>query len=199
MAFLPRVLTRNQNQLTGDNYEICNTPHRRPDQHCNRNIRLRRRFRLNQTSQDHKNDRGLQKWHCLGQKTKSCLQADAHNLTDDDRYDAARELAYAGQYENAMKILEVAENQNDPRILNYKGFTNRKLGNVDLAMAFYNQAITANPDYILARSYMGQGMVSLGDNAGARNQLAEIKARGGQDTWAYASLAKALNGETSDW
>lgn len=132
-------------------------------------------------------------------KTKSCLQADAHNLTDDDRYQAARELAFAGRYQNAMKILNVASNQNDPRILNYKGFTNRKLGNVDLMMAFFNQAITANPDYNLARSYMGQGMVALGDNAGARHQLAEIEARGGQDTWAYASLAKALNSQNSDW
>ncbi|MGR3659917.1 MAG: hypothetical protein ACU0CA_01845, partial [Paracoccaceae bacterium] len=28
-------------------------------------------------------------------KSQSCVQSDAHNLTDDDRYHAARELAYA--------------------------------------------------------------------------------------------------------
>lgn len=132
-------------------------------------------------------------------KSQKCVQSDAHNLTDDDRYKAARELAYAGQYNNAMKVLNTAKNQNDPRILNYKGFTNRKLGNVDLAMTFYQKAISENPDYILARSYMGQGLVAQGDLAGALAQLKEIKTRGGQDTWAYASLEKALLGESSDW
>ena len=132
-------------------------------------------------------------------KTKACLTVEGGLMTDDDIYTAARELAYDGQYDNALKVLDVAENQNDPRILNYKGFANRKAGRVETGMVFYQAALKIDPDYILARSYMGQALIADGDTVGAKAQLVEIVARGGQDTWAYASLQKALNGEATDW
>ncbi len=132
-------------------------------------------------------------------RTKRCVTPRSGMLSDDEIYRAARELAYDGQYENALKVLEVAENRNDPRILNYKGFANRKAGNVELGMSFYQAALTLDPDYILARSYMGQALISEGDLVGARAQLKEIETRGGRDTWAYASLDKALRGEATNW
>ncbi|MGH1423183.1 MAG: hypothetical protein ACRBBU_00525 [Pseudooceanicola sp.] len=127
-------------------------------------------------------------------KTKKCVKADASILNDDMRYLAARELAYGERYESAMAALDAAENQNDPRILNYRGFVNRKLGNMDKAMASYRDAIAADPDYILARSYMGQGLIEQGDLVGALAQLHEIENRGGRETWAYAALDQALRG-----
>jgi tetratricopeptide (TPR) repeat protein len=132
-------------------------------------------------------------------KTKSCIQVQGGLISDDEIYKAAREMAYDGQYENALKVLDQAENQNDPRILNYKGFANRKAGRVDEGMEYYQAALRIDPDYILARSYMGQALISEGDTAGAQAQLAEIAARGGQETWAYGALEKALNGQASDW
>lgn len=130
---------------------------------------------------------------------KKCLDVQGSLMTDDDIYTAARELAYDGQYDNALKVLAVAANQNDPRILNYKGFANRKAGRVAEGMAFYQAALTIDPNYILARSYMGQGLIADGDIAGAQAQLTEISARGGEGTWAYISLEKALNGEATTW
>ena len=124
-------------------------------------------------------------------------QRGAHS--DDDLYLAARELAYDGQYETALNVLDIAENQNDPRILNYKGFANRKAGRVETGMKFYQAALEIDPDYILARSYMGQALIADGDIAGAKVQLAEIETRGGRESWAYASLEKALGGQSSDW
>lgn len=132
-------------------------------------------------------------------KTKTCLDSKADLFDDTNRYEAAREMAYAGQYRDALTVLASAENPSDPRILNYKGFVNRKLGNSQVAMAYYAEALAINPDYILARSYMGQGLVAEGDFVGARNQLVEIRARGGEGTWAEASLEKALMGQVSDW
>lgn len=132
-------------------------------------------------------------------ETKTCVNARSGQFSDDDLYAAARELAYDGQYDNALKVLDVAENQNDPRVLNYRGFANRKAGNVELGMVYYQAALTVDPDYILARSYMGQALISEGDLVGARAQLAEIETRGGKETWAYASLDKALRGEATDW
>ena len=54
-------------------------------------------------------------------KKKECVKADQSGFNDDDLYKAAREFAYAEQYGNAIHVLELAQNQNDPRILNYLG------------------------------------------------------------------------------
>ncbi|WP_085308438.1 tetratricopeptide repeat protein [Planktotalea arctica] len=132
-------------------------------------------------------------------QSKKCLAVESHNFSDDQLYLAAREMAYAGQYQNALHVLDSAQNQNDPRILNYRGFTNRKLGNHAVAMQFYEAALSINPDYILARSYMGQGLLAHGDAIGARAQLAEIRTRGGRNTWSYTALALALRGVPSNY
>ncbi|MCU0825826.1 MAG: hypothetical protein MUE52_00095 [Tabrizicola sp.] len=133
------------------------------------------------------------------EKTGACVAPEQGAMTDDALYEAARELAYDGQYENALKVLAVAENPNDPRILNYKGFANRKAGRIAEGMAYYQAALAIDPNYILARSYMGQALVAEGDFLAARDQLLEIEARGGRETWAYAALEKALLGEETTW
>ena len=146
-----------------------------------------------QTTQDCENG---QIWD---EKKSECVNPQSGALSDDELYNAARELAYDGQYDNALKVLDVAENQNDPRILNYRGFANRKAGRIEEGMTYYQAALKIDPDYILARSYMGQALISDGDIDGAALQLAEIKARGGEATWAYAALEQALGGKSTDW
>lgn len=133
------------------------------------------------------------------EKTQACLKVQGGLLTDDQIYAAAREMAYDGQHDNALMVLGFAANQNDPRILNYKGFAHRKAGRLDEGMAYYQAALRLDPDFILARSYMGQGLIADGDLDGAKEQLSEIAARGGAGTWAYAALDMALAGESSDW
>jgi tetratricopeptide (TPR) repeat protein len=128
-----------------------------------------------------------------------CVKPQQGAMSDDALFKAARELAYDGQYENALNVLAVAGDPNDPRILNYKGFANRKAGRMAKGMAYYQAALAVDPDYILARSYMGQALVSEGDFLGARDQLLEIEARGGRETWAYAALEQALLGEETTW
>lgn len=120
-----------------------------------------------------------------------CVKPNKSNFTEDQLYDAVRELAYAGQYVNAQGILRVMD-QDDDRVLTYWGFTYRKMGELELANAFYENAITTNPDNILARSYMGQGFVSEGKTELAIEQWREIKARGGEGSWAEASLREAI-------
>lgn len=127
-------------------------------------------------------------------KKKECVKADQSGFNDDDLYKAAREFAYAGQYENAIRVLQLASNQNDPRILNYLGYSNRKAGRMELGMSFYKKALQADENYILARSYMGQALIEQGDVNAAKVQLVEIRDRGGENTWAYRSLLQALNG-----
>ncbi len=121
-----------------------------------------------------------------------CVKPNKTNFTDDQLYDAVRELAYDGQFENAQDVLQVMSDQNDDRVLTYWGFTYRKMGNLELANVFYQKAIDSNPDNILARSYMGQGYVADGRTDLAILQWREIKERGGEGTWAETSLRDAI-------
>jgi tetratricopeptide (TPR) repeat protein len=141
------------------------------------------------TSETTANCKGVKVWD---KKTKTCVNPQGTSLDDGTLYDAVRELAYAGRYQDAQGVLRVMSDQKDDRVLTYWGFTHRKMGNGDLARIYYQDAIRQNPDNILARSYMGQGFIEDGDTGSAIAQWYEIKARGGEGTWAEASLRTAI-------
>lgn len=139
-----------------------------------------------------------EKGYVYDRKGKECVQAESH-LDTDMLYETVRELAYAGRYSDAQVVLAVMPQQDD-RTLTYLGFTSRKMGRADLAMAYYTQALEANPGNILARSYMGQGLVEAGKVADALAQLRAIRSHGGSGTWAEAALRKAIaTGQTFNY
>lgn len=126
----------------------------------------------------------------------ACVNPQQSSLDDDELYQAARELAYAGRYTDTLDVLAAMTDPQDDRVLTYKGFAHRKMGDVELGMAYYRQAIAANPDNLLARSYMGQGLAEAGDMVAARAELTEIRARGGRGSWPELSLRMAIeNGQ----
>ncbi|WP_299481864.1 hypothetical protein [uncultured Roseibium sp.] len=125
-------------------------------------------------------------------KTKKCVELDAHLFNDADRYRAARELAYAGRYVAAGLALDAMTDQTDTVVLTYRGFIARKSGDWAAAEAFYGLALAANPDNLFARSYLGMGLVDQGDPGAARVQLAEIRARGGRETWPERALLMSI-------
>lgn len=126
-----------------------------------------------------------------------CVKPNKTNFTDDELYDAARELAYDGQFENAQTVLSEMSDQRDDRVLTYWGFTHRKMGEIAQANLYYEQAIALNPDNLLARSYMAQGFVADGKTDLALAQWREIRARGGEGSWAEVSLRNALRTGTT--
>ncbi|AHD00650.1 tetratricopeptide repeat protein [Leisingera methylohalidivorans] len=123
---------------------------------------------------------------------KRCVRPKKSSLNQQGLMDAARELAYAGRQQDAQAVLSAMPDQQDSLVLTYWGFTHRKLGNLELAQAYYDQALKRNPNNILARSYMGQGLVEQGKYGAALIQWKEIRARGGNGSWAEASLRNAL-------
>lgn len=124
---------------------------------------------------------------------RKCVRPDkTSHLDSDTLYKAVRELAYAGRYDDAITVMDQMPDQQSDRVLTYRGFTARKLGKLELANMYYQDAIDTNPDNIMARSYMGQGLVESGDKVAAMVQLREIRARGGIGTWSEVSLARAL-------
>ncbi len=134
---------------------------------------------------------GTQVWD---EKTETCVDAKESSLNDADRYDAVRELAYAGALERARGILDSFDNPSDDGRLTYLGFVTRKMGDLEGGMAYYQAALAQNPDNLLARSYLGQAYLIQGDAMAARDQLREIRARGGRETWAARSLELTLRG-----
>ena len=127
-------------------------------------------------------------------KSNRCVDAKRSDLGDDVLFDGARELAYAGQYENAIKVLGAMKEQKSARVLNYLGYANRKAGRMEVGMQYYRRALQADENYILARSYMGQALVEQGKIEEAKVQLIEIRDRGGENTWAYRALLQSLGG-----
>jgi len=125
-------------------------------------------------------------------KRKCVKTKKSSEYTDDDIYLAGRALAYDEKYADAIDILQFAKNKNDPRILNFLGYSTRKAGNVHKGLRYYEAAITADPDYTLARSYMGEAFITLGKLEAARHQLKEIEARCGRFCREYRILDKAI-------
>lgn len=113
-------------------------------------------------------------------------------LSDDQLYDAAREFAYAGQFGHAQTALRTMSDPADDRVLTYMGFTTRAMGDMAGGMAYYQAALLANPDNLLARSYMGQAHVLQGDIEAAMTQLIEIENRGGAGGWPQLALLEAI-------
>ena len=135
---------------------------------------------------------GTQVWD---EKTETCVDAQQDSsLSDDDRYNAVRELAYAGQLDRALDILDTFSDPQDDRRLTYMGFVTRKMGDMDGGMAWYQAALDQNPDNLLARSYMGQAYLIQGNEMAAKDQLREIRVRGGRETWPERALDLALRG-----
>ncbi len=126
-------------------------------------------------------------------RKKRCVRVKKSSALDDDNiYEVARDLAYHKRYDEAINVLNLAENQNDPRILNYLGYSNRKLGRVEKGLTFYRAALKADPDYTLVMEYMGEAFLQLGQVNKAREQLAEIEKRCGVDCREYALLDEQI-------
>ncbi len=126
------------------------------------------------------------------EKTKTCIKADDSSLIDDQRFGAARELAYAGRYDEVLAMLGTMTEGDSARVMTYRGFALRKSGRVEQGIAAYEQAIAIDPANILARSYYGQLLVEMNELDLARTQLARIRSVGGTGTWAETSLSTAI-------
>jgi hypothetical protein len=132
-----------------------------------------------------------------GKKAWVCKKKTAELLTDEDLYEQGALLAKEGHYDWALEVLTSIENQNDPKVLNYIGYSHRKAGRIETGVAFYRKALTINPDFVLAREYLGEGYVAAGRIDLAKVELDEIGKRCGIGCEEYKALsdviAKAVN------
>jgi tetratricopeptide (TPR) repeat protein len=125
-------------------------------------------------------------------KTKKCVKVSYGILPDEELYQAGSALAQAGEYEWALTVLAAIRNQNDPRVLNYTGYSLRKSGRLDEGIGYYRRALAINPNFVLAREYLGEGYVAAGRIDLAKVELNEIAWRCGTTCEEYQALAEHI-------
>jgi tetratricopeptide (TPR) repeat protein len=109
------------------------------------------------------------------QKAKALYNQGIHDVKKADKFQvSASQLKDAGKkdraqrdaqelYSSALGKFQQAA-QNDPQMpeaWNYVGYTSRKLGNYDAALAAYGQALTLKPGYPDALEYRGEAFLGL--------------------------------------
>jgi tetratricopeptide (TPR) repeat protein len=126
-------------------------------------------------------------------KTHKCLPQHSGVLPDGQLADYAYALAKAERFEDALEILDLSQNPNTPKGLNYRGYVTRKLGRIDEGVGYYLKSVALDPNYAQVREYLGEAYVIQGKFDLAKEQLAKIKTIcGANDCEEYEELQKAL-------
>jgi tetratricopeptide (TPR) repeat protein len=126
-------------------------------------------------------------------KTHKCLERHSGVLPDAELTEYAYSLAKADRYQEAIDVLDMLDNPNTPRALNYRGYATRKLGRTDEGIGYYLKSVALDPKYAQVREYLGEAYVIEGKFELAKDQLATIeKLCGSKDCENYEDLADAL-------
>ena len=125
-------------------------------------------------------------------RRNGCVPMRRGEIDDETLYGQGARLAVDGRYEDAIAILSLIERQDDARVLNYLGFSNRKLGNLEVGLDYYHRAISADPKYTLVREYLGEAYIQLGRVDLAKDQLKVIEGLCGTTCEPYRDLAEEL-------
>jgi tetratricopeptide (TPR) repeat protein len=108
-------------------------------------------------------------------------------------YIAAVKLAESEKYEEALAAFKALDKPEDPRVLNWIGFSLRKSGKVAEAMPYYEKALRIAPEFTPAYEYIGEAYLQLKNVEKAKEQLATIeKLCGNQTCEEYVDLSAAI-------
>lgn len=88
-------------------------------------------------------------------------------------YAQAAKLVEAGDYADAIALLRktVAKDAKNADAYNLLGYSHRKLGDVDTALAHYGKALALEPEHRGANEYLGELYLELGRLDAARERL----------------------------
>jgi tetratricopeptide (TPR) repeat protein len=126
-------------------------------------------------------------------KKHKCVAKQSGVLPDPDLTEYAYALAKADRYREAIDMLDLLENPNTPRALNYRGYATRKLGYIEEGIGYYLKSVALDPNYAQVREYLGEAYVLEGKIDLAKDQLTTIeKICGSQACEEYEGLSAAL-------
>jgi tetratricopeptide (TPR) repeat protein len=126
-------------------------------------------------------------------KTHKCLPQHSGVLPDDQLADYAYALAKAERYQDAIEVLDLSQDPNTPKALNYRGYATRKLGRTEEGIGYYLRSVALDPNYAQVREYLGEAYVIQGKLDLAKDQLTAIKAICGSNSCdEYDDLERAI-------
>jgi Flp pilus assembly protein TadD len=125
-------------------------------------------------------------------KHHKCLIRHSGVMPDPDLTEYAYALAKADRYQEAIDVLDLLDNPNTPRALNYRGYATRKLGRTDEGIRYYLKSVALDPSYPQVREYLGEAYIIEGKYDLAKQQLSTIETLCGRDCEYYEDLADAL-------
>jgi len=138
--------------------------------------------------------------YIFSRKKRKCVRKYSELFSDSDLKVQGWTLAYAGNYQAAIDMFNMVANKKDEEALNGLGYSHRKSGQFTKGISFYKLALKINPNYVLAREYLGEGFVASGRIDLAKTQLSEIKNRCGTSCLEYVKLAQVIKtGSSSNW
>lgn len=123
---------------------------------------------------------------------RKCEPAVKGALPDDAVTQYAYALAKAQRYDEALAMLDLLDDPNTARALNYRGYATRKLGRTEEGIGYYLESVKRDPHYAQVREYLGEAYVVQGKVELAREQLDAIKAICGTGCEEYEDLAEAI-------
>ncbi len=133
------------------------------------------------------------KWSGEGTaKAQACVTLAAGVMGDDELYEQGKLLATESEYDWALEVLALITKQDDAKVLNYIGYSNRKAGRLETGIEAYKKALELDPNYSPAREYLGEAYVLAGKKDLAMAELAEIKTRCGATCPEFVELEKVI-------
>jgi tetratricopeptide (TPR) repeat protein len=126
-------------------------------------------------------------------KNHKCLAKKSSVLPDDQMTEYAYALAKADRFDEALETLNLLQDPNTPRALNYRGYATRKLGRTEEGIGYYLKSVALDPHYAQVREYLGEAYAIQGRFELAKQQLDTIaKICGSTECEEYEDLADAI-------
>jgi tetratricopeptide (TPR) repeat protein len=137
-------------------------------------------------------DHDCKKGEVWDKTRQKCVKKESGVLPDEDLYQQGRALARQGHYDWAIEVLALVQNRKDPRVLNYTGYSHRKAGRLEIGITYYREALAIDPNFNLAREYLGEGYIAAGRVDLAMNELTAIAKSCGTACEEYKDLSAAI-------
>ena len=115
-------------------------------------------------------------------------------------YERAVKLIEAADYGAAVRILEKANRKESGNadVLNMLGYAHRKLGRMETALGFYQEALAIEPRHLGANEYLGELYLETGELGKAEERLAELVAACPSGCEEREELAEAIDAYKSE-
>jgi len=112
----------------------------------------------------------------------------------DELYKRAQKSVDMQRYREAIEDLQkvIKDKPKNPDAYNLLGYSNRKLGQYDLAVRYYTKALDLDAKHRGANEYLGEAYLELNKLPEAEARLAKLNEVCGTDCKEYKALAEAV-------